>query len=112
MEAAHLRLVHDLAPKGLGIWGAGAKGVTFASILDPDASEIRCLIDINPQKQRAYIAGTGHHIVDAEHAWDLGVRSVLVMNPNYVDEIRKLTQARNLPFQVSSVDTYVDTYHA
>jgi hypothetical protein len=103
MEAERLRLVHDLAPKGLGIWGAGAKGVTFASILDPEASKI--LIDINPQRQRAFIAGTGHQIVDAEHAWDLGVRSVLVMNPNYVNEVRKLTEASNLAFQVSSVDS-------
>jgi hypothetical protein len=72
--------------------------------LDPDASRIQCLIDVNPQKQSRYIAISGHPILDAQEAWKLGVRSVLVMNSNYLNEIRRYTETLKLPFHLSPVD--------
>lgn len=104
MEAKQRQLIDDLSATGLAVWGAGAKGVTFASLLDPDASRIQCLIDVNPQKQGRYIAGSGHPILDAQEAWKLGVRSVLVMNSNYLNEIRRYTETLKLPFHLSPVD--------
>jgi hypothetical protein len=94
MGAKQRQLIDDLSATGLAVWGAGAKGVTFASLLDPDASRIQCLIDVNPQKQSRY----------AQEAWKLGVRSVLVMNSNYLNEIRRYTETLKLPFHLSPMD--------
>ncbi|AXS40437.1 class I SAM-dependent methyltransferase [Breoghania sp. L-A4] len=41
------------------IWGAGAKGATFANIIDPDAALFAGVVDINPGKQGRFIGGTG-----------------------------------------------------
>jgi SAM-dependent methyltransferase len=67
----------------LAIWGAGAKGVTFAGLVDPDAELIDCVVDVNPRKQGCFTPGTGHPIV-APH--DLAARKIsaaVLMNPNY-----------------------------
>jgi SAM-dependent methyltransferase len=56
--------VSDLARKGpVAIWGAATKGMTFANIVDPTATLIRCAIDLNPRKQNAFLPGTGHPIL-------------------------------------------------
>ncbi|HEY7980346.1 MAG TPA: class I SAM-dependent methyltransferase [Candidatus Eremiobacteraceae bacterium] len=70
----------------LAIWGAGAKGVTFAGLVDPRATLIDCVVDVNPRKQGCFIPGTGHPIV-APH--DLAARRIsaaILMNPNYRSE--------------------------
>ncbi|MFD1690786.1 hypothetical protein ACFSHR_02120 [Azotobacter chroococcum] len=35
----------------VSLWGAGAKGATFANLIDPDCSLIECVVDLNPRKQ-------------------------------------------------------------
>ena len=72
----------------IALWGAGAKGVTFANLLDPEGSRIDCVVDVNPAKQGKYLAGTGTPIVAPEELPSRGVRSVIVLNPNYRDEIQ------------------------
>ncbi|MDA4132854.1 MAG: class I SAM-dependent methyltransferase, partial [Thaumarchaeota archaeon] len=71
----------------VALWGAGAKGVTFAVTIDPAAQLIDCLIDLNPAKQSGFSPVTCHPIVSPELAAKRQVRSVIVMNPNYRDEI-------------------------
>jgi 2-polyprenyl-3-methyl-5-hydroxy-6-metoxy-1,4-benzoquinol methylase len=73
---------------GLIIWGAGAKGSTFANVTDPDCRYISRVIDINPKKQNQYIARSGHPIMPPESLDDLDTGEVLVMNDNYYDEIK------------------------
>ena len=51
VEAKHRSLVESLAENNVAVWGAGGKGVTFASTIDPEAEMIRCMIDINPKKK-------------------------------------------------------------
>jgi SAM-dependent methyltransferase len=69
------------------LWGAGAKGVTFANLADPDAERLVCVIDQNPAKQGGYLAGTGH-AVSAPHADVLRLLStVFITNPNYHTEV-------------------------
>jgi hypothetical protein len=67
-------------------WGAGAKGVTFCSLADPDCSRLAGVVDVNPAKQGKFLPGTGHPIVPPRAATDAA--AVLVLNPNYVAEVR------------------------
>lgn len=83
--AAHWR-ARLAGPAPLAIWGAGAKGVTFASIIQ-DAAPLRGLIDIDPKKQGTYAALTGLPILSPARAVEQGVQRVVVMNPNYADEV-------------------------
>lgn len=82
----------------VALWGAAAKGVAFATAVDPAAAMIDCLIDINPRKQGAFVPLTGHAILSPAQAAERGVRSVIVMNPNYRAEIAALIATAGLPF--------------
>lgn len=73
---------------GMLVWGAGAKGVTFANLADPNRDYISCLVDINPKKQGRYIAKTGHWIISPAQLANFE-GGILVMNENYYDEIRE-----------------------
>ena len=79
--------------KGRGkvaLWGAGAKGATFANLIDPDCSLIDCVIDVNPNKHGRFIPGTGHPIVALAELPARGVKFAVLMNANYCEENRKL----------------------
>lgn len=81
---------------GVALWGAGAKGVTFANMIDQDRSIIDCVIDLNPNKQGGFLPGTGHPIVSPNDAPARGVKSAVLMNPNYRNENLKLLAERGL----------------
>lgn len=85
---------------GIALWGAAAKGVTFAATVDPETSSIDCLIDVNPRKQGGYTAVTGHPIVSPVEASRRGVVTALVMNPNYSAEIAAQVRRDALPFDL------------
>ena len=76
------------------IWGGATKGVLFAhhlKMLAPDVfKRIGSAIDINPNKQNKYLPSTKLKIVsDADFiASANGDEIVVVMNPNYFDEIK------------------------
>lgn len=96
LEATGRRLT-ELAEAGpVAVWGAGAKGVTFCNLLDPDSEAITCVVDINPNKQGRFVPGTGHAIRPPEALVEEGLRNVLVMNPNYLDECRRLASERGV----------------
>jgi SAM-dependent methyltransferase len=80
----------------IAIWGAGAKGVTFANLVDPKRELITCVVDLNPQKQGNYLPGTGHPIVDYRELGDLGVTTAILMNPNYREENQALLRQAGL----------------
>ena len=82
------RLRSAAADGGLAIWGAGAKGVTLLSLLDPDATFVKYVVDINPNKQNGFIPVTGHAIVAPAHLRQDPVRHLFITNPNYETEIR------------------------
>ncbi len=85
--AALARDVQDHASDGVAIWGAGAKGVTLANLLDPTGQLIRYVVDINPRKQGGFIPGTGHAIVPPAELGAHPLRLVLGMNAMYREEI-------------------------
>ena len=72
----------------VAVWGAGAKGVTFTNTVDPDGTLVHCVIDINTKKQGGFLPVTAHPIVSPVDAKARGVKSVVIMNPNYRQEIR------------------------
>jgi len=92
----------SLANGTVAIWGAGAKGVTLANLVDPERRRICCIVDVNPQKQGCYLPGTGHPIVAPGELAAFGVKSAILMNPNYRDE--NLCILRNLGFDIALID--------
>jgi SAM-dependent methyltransferase len=69
------------------LWGAGAKGVTFANLFDPHMEFISCVVDINPNKQGKFLPGTGHPICSPDNLPKYNPRTILFLNPNYHQEI-------------------------
>ena len=69
------------------LWGGGAKGVTLANLVDPDGMLIDCVVDLNPNKQGGFVPGTGHPIVAPAALTNRGVRTAILMNPNYREEV-------------------------
>ncbi len=75
----------------VAIWGAGAKGSTFLNLLDKGGEKIKFVVDINPKKQHQYIGGTGHYIIKPEELPGHEIDSIIVMNSNYINEIKAVT---------------------
>ena len=72
------------------IWGAGAKGATFAQLIDPEMQLFEAVIDINPGKQGHFIGATGHPIRAPNTLADgLTPAAILIMNPRYISEIQE-----------------------
>jgi len=79
------RLIED--HKKVVVWGASSKTVAFLTSLHI-RDEILYAVDINPNKQGTFIAGTGQKIVAPEFLIEYRPDVVLVMNPVYLDEIK------------------------
>lgn len=93
--------IKRLRAKGkVSVWGAGAKGSTFVNIVDPKGELIDSLIDINPNKQGCYVAGTGHPIIGCHEILHRKPASIIVMNPNYTDEIKKIVAQLGLSVEL------------
>lgn len=88
---------------GLVLWGAGAKGATFANLTDVRGEHIVAVVDINPRKCGRFVAGTGHPIV-APTDMPAGTRDILIMNGNYRAEIERQMAGRDLRFHVLGED--------
>ncbi len=72
------------------VWGAGSKGGAFAVSLDPDATLVEAVVDINPAKQGRFMPLSGHPCVGPDDIdWaGLGEEACLwIMNENYKSEI-------------------------
>jgi hypothetical protein len=70
------------------IWGAAGKGVTFINTLDENTREkIPFVIDINKKKQGKYCPGTDKKIMPPSILKQKKINHIVVMNPNYFDEI-------------------------
>lgn len=78
------------------VWGGASKGVIFTLLLERAGGRVSRVIDINPAKQGRFLPGTGLQVLSPEDGLsDLpdGV-TILVMNPNYLDEIRMMAGPR------------------
>lgn len=91
LRDAWLIRLRDLRCTGkVALWGAGAKGATFANLVDPHCTLIDCVVDLNPNKQGCFVPGTGHPIVSPSDLKGRRVHNAILMNPNYRDENLKL----------------------
>jgi len=71
------------------LWGMATKGVVFSYLVDPDGVLLRHCIDVNTNKQGKYSPGSAHLIEPPEDLRTArGEVLILVMNPNYLREIR------------------------
>lgn len=86
----------------VALWGAGAKGVTFANMVDSRRDLMVAVVDINPNKQGKFLPGTGHPIVAPESLKNKKVKTVVVLNPNYCDEVA--SQLASLELDIRVVD--------
>ncbi|MCC6007834.1 MAG: hypothetical protein JJU40_09160 [Rhodobacteraceae bacterium] len=74
------------------VWGGASKGVIFALLRARAGHPVGRVIDINPAKQGRHLPATGLRVLSP----DEGLRdaapgaTILVMNPNYLDEIRQM----------------------
>lgn len=78
-------MVRQHAP--LLVWGAGAKGATFANLTDPQATMISAIVDINTKKSGSCLAGSGHRIISPHQIKASGANAIFIMNENYQEEI-------------------------
>ncbi len=86
--AARIARLRAMSASGrVAVWGAGAKGVTFLCLVDPDGALVTAAVDVNPRKQGLFVPGSGHPIVAPRALEGLGVTDVIVMNANYMNEI-------------------------
>ena len=79
------------------LWGSGSKGVSFLNAFKD--SHIEYAVDINPEKQGRFVAGTGQQIVSPEFLVDYKPDIVIVMNPIYEREIFNYLKKLDLPGQ-------------
>jgi hypothetical protein len=109
---AHLRqLTSQVKARGeIALWGAGAKGVTFAQLIDPDRQVISRVVDVNPKKQGRFLPGSGHEIIGPERLKDANVKTALVLNPNYRAEIVDLLARQQCDVEVIDVMDWIGDY--
>lgn len=93
------RLIKILPPDGVYLWGAAAKGVMCANLLQ-NLSIDGC-IDKNPYKQGKFIPGTAHPVIAPEDIAFPKVQVVLVENEMYLEEIR---------LEVTKIDSRIKIY--
>lgn len=96
----HGRMDEFKARGAVSLWGAGAKGVTFANMLDPECRHISCIVDVNENKQGKFLPGTGHPIVSPDVLGRLGVKTTVLMNPNYRDEVERILLKEGLDIEL------------
>lgn len=74
---------------GAVVWGAGSKGITFLNLVDRER-RLAGIVDINPRKVGRFVPGTAHRVLAPEELASSGIRHVVLMNPIYEDEVRRI----------------------
>lgn len=85
------------------IWGGASKGVIFALLNERRGTPAKTVIDINPAKQGKHLPGSGLLVESPQEGIShLRMASkIFVMNSNYLEEIRDITQGQ---FELIPVD--------
>ncbi|MCP4427746.1 MAG: methyltransferase domain-containing protein [Chloroflexi bacterium] len=85
------------------IWGGGSKAVSFLTALGIGLDDVQYVVDINPNKTGAFMAGTGQEIVAPQFLPEYQPDAVIVMNPVYRDEIQRDLEEMGLSPQLLTV---------
>ena len=74
------------------VWGGASKGLIFSLLRERAGKPVRHVVDVNPAKQGRYLAAVGLRVSAPEDVLP-GLKpgtKIVVMNPNYLPEIRKM----------------------
>jgi SAM-dependent methyltransferase len=106
---AHRRLHEELRRdrRRAVVWGAGSKGITYLNILTESgiisAGAIEYIVDLNPGKQGRHVPGTGQRVVAPDFLREHEPDVVIVMNPNYREEIESMVHGLGLAPRIITV---------
>jgi SAM-dependent methyltransferase len=98
---ARLRREHE-AGKRIAIWGSGSKCVSFLTTLQLQ-NEIGAIVDINPHRHGKFLPRLGKKISPLQSLQGFQPDLVLVMNPIYSSEIRRMLQDMKVGAEVICV---------
>lgn len=96
IDACAARLRGQREGGARAIWGGASKGVIFALFMERAGATIDTVIDINPAKQGSHLAATGLKVQSPDEGL-VGLApgaDLIVMNSNYLEEIRMITADR------------------
>lgn len=71
------------------VWGVGSKGVTFLNLFK-DLDAFKYAVDINPRKWGKFIPVAGQMVVSPDFMIEYKPDLIIVMNPNYEQEIKSM----------------------
>ncbi|AZD34388.1 SAM-dependent methyltransferase [Pseudomonas chlororaphis subsp. aurantiaca] len=89
---------------GSAIWGASSKGVIYSLFLQRAGVSVDQVVDINPAKQGRYLPLSGARVSSPEEVMATLPEgaNLFVMNSNYLDEIKRMTDGRYVYHAVDS----------
>jgi Cys-tRNA synthase (O-phospho-L-seryl-tRNA:Cys-tRNA synthase) len=70
-------------------------------MIDPNSKFISGIVDVNPDKQGGFIPGSGHKVISPNDLPQSG--SVIIMNENYTEEIKKQISSHRKEIRLYSV---------
>lgn len=75
------------------VWGGASKGVIFSLLMQRAGAVIDFVVDINPAKQEKYLPSSGLRVYAPEEVKGLlgSCVDIVVMNSNYLSEIKQAT---------------------
>lgn len=96
--------IRDLEKAGKRVvgWGAGGRGVFFFNAVKAE-SFIPYVVDINPNRQQAYLPGTGQKIVPPDFLLSYKPDVIVVTHSTYLNEITSQVRGMGLQSEVISI---------
>ncbi|MGR4037872.1 class I SAM-dependent methyltransferase [Pseudomonas sp. JDS08PS003] len=98
------RIIESAPHTAAGIWGASSKGVIYSLFLQRAGVAVDQVVDINPAKQGRYLPLSGMRVSSPQEAMEAlpAGANLFVMNSNYLEEIKRMTDGRYVYHAVDS----------
>ncbi|MDB6145327.1 MAG: C-methyltransferase [Pseudomonas sp.] len=99
-----VQIIQAAPEQGAAIWGASSKGVIYSLFLQRSGVAVDQVVDINPAKQGRYLPLSGMRVSSPQEARDALPEgaNLFVMNSNYLEEIKRMTDGRYVYHAVDS----------
>lgn len=103
-----VEIIQASPEQGSAIWGASSKGVIYSLFLQRAGVTVDRVVDINPAKQGRYLPLSGARVSSPQEAQDALPEgaNLFVMNSNYLEEIKRMTDGRYVYHAVDSAAFY------
>lgn len=88
------------AGRRVALWGAGARGVNFLNIADPEGV-VEVAVDLNERKHGLHLAGTGQAVHPPAYLAEFRPDVVVITNPVYREEIARDLRGMGLDPEVA-----------